>query len=168
MHADGRLVTVTLGADTHGAAHGSELCRVVEQVREHLFQATRVTVDEGGRSDTRFEGEPLLFRFEERLTTFHGLLHDSVQIDGFSTKLDLPGIGARDVQKVVHQSHHQIQLPVQDAESAIGSGAGGPRVLQNLHGISHRGQRVSELVGEQRQKLVLEVMRVSQRLFAFA
>ena len=92
---------------------------------------------------------------DHRPAGFDGAMDHGRQVLAFLPQLDLAAGDARDVQQIVHQPHHVQQLAVHHlagplpADRVVGGHA------DQLQRGPDRRQRIAQLVGQDRQELVL-------------
>ncbi len=68
---------------------------------------------------------------------------------------DLPGADASDVEEIVDQAHEMMQLPLHQSPRTRQDRWIGSAQSEQLHGILQRCERISQLVSQDRQELVL-------------
>ena len=71
---------------------------------------------------------------------------------------------ARDVEQVVDQARHLVDLAVDDLAAPLQLGFRRSLPLEDRHRVADRRERVAQLVGERGQELVLAPVGVAQRL----
>lgn len=130
-----------------------ELLRVVEEVAEHLADARRVPGDPRFFRGVHGEGQALLLAGPAVI--LGGLADDRGHVTGREAHLDLPSRHARDVEQIVEQPAHVVHLAVDDLGRPRQRAVGARRQLEDIDGAAQRRQRVSELVRQHRQELVL-------------
>ena len=139
------------------------LGRVVEQICHDLLEPSRIHI-EPVRLHDRYSTESSCSRaWISSSDRGDGLLDDRPDVHDLLLELDLPARDAGDVQQVVDEPGQVLHLAFDDLRrpfmvlSSRGS-------LQDLSGIADRRQRISELVGEHRQELVLAPVGLFERL----
>ena len=89
---------------------------------------------------------------------------EAVQRDDLAAEVDLAARDPRDVEEVVDQPRHVIELPLDDGDRATGLLAEA-LALEQRQRVPDWCKRVAQLVGEDRDEIVLAVVGVSQGLF---
>ena len=92
------------------------------------------------------------------------LLDDVGQEHARAAQLHLVPADAGDVEQVVDQPDHVPELPLHHGAGlgdGVGVAAGEPHDLQ---AVAERGERVAQLVGQQREELVLAPVGLPERL----
>ena len=148
------LIGFAAKRDRDSAAGLGILGRVVEQVRDDLFQTGRVAVDPE-RLGTETGREFVPERFDQGKRCLDGVVDDRVEVDGILAKLDLSARDPRDIKKIFEQSRHMVDLAPCDIERFFDQGVPPHLQANDLQGIRQRRQRVAQLVGQHRQKLIL-------------
>ena len=102
---------------------------------------------------------PLL---DERPDGLDGTVEDRADVDDFLAKLNFPSADAGDVEQVVNEPGELFDLPLDDLRGPL------ERLVKfglscDEHGVADGGERVSELVGEHREELVLAAVRLAQQ-----
>ena len=101
---------------------------------------------------------------DQRLAHLDGVADDASEIDALPAQLH-PVVGdAADVEQVVHEPRHQHDLPLHHVRGAVDDRILLASALHQRNGVSHRRQRIPELVGEGRQEFVLAAVGIAQRL----
>ncbi len=101
---------------------------------------------------------------DQRPVRLDGTADDGGDFHGLQPQLDSAGGDPRDLQQVVDEPHHVIDLPLQHFQHAIGSRVVAARQPQDIERIADRRQRIAELVGQRRQKLVLAAVSLKEGL----
>ncbi len=92
------------------------------------------------------------------------LLTTSASSTRRTAQLHLVAVDAGDVEQVVDQPDHVAELPLHHVPG-LGDGVGvAGREPHHLQAVAQRGQRVAQLVGQQREELVLAAVRLPERL----
>ena len=89
---------------------------------------------------------------------------EAVQRDDLAAEVDLAARDPRDIEEVVDQPCHVIDLPLDDGDRATGLLAEA-LALEQRERVPDWCKRVAQLVGEDRDEIVLAVVGVSQGLF---
>jgi hypothetical protein len=100
---------------------------------------------------------------DQRPARLDGRLDDGRQGDARPFDLHLAARDARDVEQIIDQPHHVRDLPSHDPERLRRRAAAGG-ASQYIHTGADRRERVSELVRQRGQKLVLASVRAPQLL----
>lgn len=77
-------------------------------------------------------------------------------------------VDSRDLEQVVDQTHHVVDLPLQHRQDPVAGPAAGARQAQDVQAGADGCERVAQLVGERREELVLAAVCVPQRLLVAA
>src|SRR5205085_10633480 len=80
-------------------------------------------------------------------------------------QLDAPGADARYIQKVVHEPRHLPQLSIHDLASGLQLGLGVLGATQERRRIANRRERMSQLMRQGGEKLVLAIFRLPHHAF---
>ena len=94
------------------------------------------------------------------------LVHDVDDVDALLPQRQLVGRDAADIEQIVDEPHHVLQLAGDDV---VGLGLGRDRqavLLQNLDAGADGRQRIAQFVGERGQEFVLAPIRLAQLLLA--
>ena len=83
-----------------------------------------------------------------------------VQSNIVALERDLSPGNARDIEQIVDEPHHVIDLPLDDVARALVLRVRQPVNLHQLHGRPDGRERIAQLVREHRQELVLAPIRV--------
>jgi len=151
---DTYVSVLTLGADDDRGLRVRVLGRVRHEVREDLSEACGIAVDdETALRD--LDGELAAPLFEEWPRHLDRTRDCRRQLERLLAQLDLAARDARDVEQVVDEPHHVLDLALEDILRAR---------VDTLH--AHHLQRghdgregVAELVSEHREELVLDACR---------
>ncbi len=131
-----------------------ELARVDQEVAEHLYQAHRV-----GFQPDRFCGPGKLERqsggLHQRSGHLRRLVHRCRQLHGFAVELQLAARDAGNVQQVVHEVDEMAELALHGFLRHPEDLGVTVRVLDELQHVGERRQRITELVREHGEELVL-------------
>src|ERR1035437_6342216 len=126
---------------------------VHKQISDNLFKTDSIALDEYFLFWQR-QGKFMLTRVDETAHTFHCLLDYRHQIDLlFFERND----AARDtgyVKKVIDKPDHFLKLAAHDPLELFLRFLSRVPALPYLQGITNRRQRITQLVGQHRQKLV--------------
>ncbi len=148
-----RVVAAVVHLHPDIASSGRELRGIGEEIHDHLLQARGVGAHVDGSVRHR-HGQPVLAPLQERSGGLHGLRDEPRHVRGDQLQLDGAAGDARDVQQVIDQPGHVLDLPFDDGPHT-GRDAGvalGER--EELRGGPDRGERRAELVREHREELV--------------
>src|SRR5438309_5315885 len=154
LHADDEVVAVHMGAYQDPAANVGVLGGVVQQIGEDLREPGGIGEEHHGLG-RQIERNPVAALVDERARALDRLLDHGAQEERLLAKLDLPAGDARDVEEIVDQPRHVLDLSLDDLA--------GPRhaallALVDAHDPQrgrHRCERIPELVAEHREKLIL-------------
>ena len=137
---------------------------VVQQVREHLREPHRVRDDLAGRLE-ELDAELVPTLLDRGLAEGDGLGHDVVQPHPLGSELNLPGVDARQVEQVVDQAGEVTRLSFDGLRGALDAGFG--RVteeqLEHAEAVHDGSERVTQLMGEHGQELVLTPIGLRER-----
>ena len=159
-------IPTALDRNSGGAALGRELHRVLQQVADHLNQAGPVGVNHqpgaAGPQRKLHAGSckqvaVVLDRPADQLVEVHPLLF----------KPDLAARDPRDVEEIVDQTGQVRNLALDHRFSTLHLLAIAANMLKDVQAVLDGRQRVAQLVGEHRQKLILARVRVAQFALAF-
>jgi len=136
------------------AARGRVLHRVAHQIPEHLDQA-RAVGQEAYRLFRQADVEGVSARLDLVAAGVDGRLGHLVEAQPLETELHQAACDARHVEEVVDQARHLIHLALdhldRPPELRIGE-ISHPEIVRR---VSHRAERVPELVRQDREEFVL-------------
>ena len=136
-----------------------ELDGVRQQVRDGLLQPARVTRHPDRHLPVRrVERQPLDRRVPGRGVQGH--LDDTPEVDELRAEHEPAGGDARRVEEVLDDALQGARAALDDLEGAVGLGGIGFSLPEETEPHQDRSERRPQLVGEQRQELVLEAARV--------
>ena len=101
-------------------------------------------------------------RLEQRRDRLDGLGHRPRQVERGTPQLDLALSDARQIEQVVHEADHLLDLALDDVAGLADAGVRRPEQLQDFYGIEDRRHRVPQFVGEDGQELVLAAVGLAQ------
>ena len=101
--------------------------------------------------------------FDDRSRRFHGMPDHRRQLDSGLAQLHRATRDARDVQQIVDQSHHLLRLALHRRPHFFDQRGIVARDPHEFQAGSNRRERIAELVGQNRQKLVLTLIGFPQR-----
>src|SRR3984957_12723200 len=145
------------------AARCSVLGRVIEEITQALDEARAIPMHMQ-RLPRSLYSQLLKFFVHERLDHLDGRGDDLPNLQGFRTENDPAARDPRDVEKIVEQAGQVLTLPGDHRSQRAQLGVGA-----NLSGEKHRcvanwRQRISQLMREHREELILLVIGPAQRL----
>jgi hypothetical protein len=139
------------------------LCRIVEEVGQHLDQAVGVAQDRCAGC-IAFDRQHMPARSEQGLRLLHRTGDEDHRIEHRAVDLDQATRDARDIEQVVDQRGQVADLAADDAAGLPDAVfVGGPESEQ-LRRRRDRRERIAQLVGEHCQELVLAPVLFLQRL----
>ena len=101
-------------------------------------------------------------RVDQRPARLDGARDHLTERDALQPELDLAAGDARDLQQVVDQPDHVVDLPVHDLERRLERSLG-LRQRQRLQRVANRRERIAQLVRQRGQELVLAPVGLLQR-----
>ena len=138
-----------------------ELHRIVQHVREHLYEAGRIAVNPDRRR-RRLHIESMLGSLCEGHRAFQRDLYQIRQPHTLAAEPDLVRRNPRHIEQVLDQADELFHLPLDDG-ACVRRDQRGDILLQPFQCESNRRQRIAQLVSERRQELVLALVRFDQR-----
>ena len=160
-HLDDRGAALGPHRDVDPAARRRVLQGVVEQVGHDLLDPGAV----GVHPDLLQVALDLVV--QEAIAAAPGLdhrRHHRGQVERLALQPDLAAGDAPDLEQVVHQARHLLDLAGEDRADGLDHVGPARRRLEQVRGVRHRGERVAQLVAEHRQELVLGAVGGAQRL----
>ena len=152
--AEDGVVAVAADGQVDPAAVAGVLGRVVQDVRQDLREPGLV-----GLHPERFpgalHGEDLAAGLDERPAGLHGVGDDRRDVEGLLVELDLAAGDPRDVEEVVDEPDHLLDLPVDHVARPAEVDVVDAELLEELDGVADRREGIPQFVGEHRQELVL-------------
>src|ERR1700733_6210188 len=104
------------------------------------------------------------FFVHERLDHFDGRLDYLPDLEGFGLENDPAASDPRDVEKVVEQAGQVLTLPGDHRSQRAQLAVGADLSVEKQRGVSNRRQRISQLMCEHREELILLAIGPAQRL----
>jgi hypothetical protein len=98
------------------------------------------------------------------LAQFNCTVHHARKRHDFLTELELPLRDARDIEQIVDDPHHVVDLPIRHLQLCVRLGRLAARAPHQLDRESHRRERIPELVRQDAEKFVLAPIDLPQRL----
>src|SRR5262249_21676926 len=89
---------------------------------------------------------------------FNGAIDDAEKLDALFAKLDFSAHDAGDIEQVVHQTSHVMQLSIGNLDGFGGNFRIDVGLLQNIEGAGDWSQRIAQLVSEDGEELVLALV----------
>ncbi len=131
------------------------LHRVGEEIDDHLGQTQRIAQHPDVAGGRQRDGELVLLFFDDPTDAVGRPLTDLGHVDGSAFDVELSGYDARGIEQVVEQASHVGDLPLDHLHGAdlpfrrrrLGS--------QQRHGVADGAHRVSQLVAQHGDPLVL-------------
>ena len=103
--------------------------------------------------------------FDERAARLDRAADDGCQFNGFLPQLDLAPRNPGNFHQIVHQANHVVDLAFHHLADAFGGRIVTGGQAENVQGISDRGQRVAQFVGQNSEEFVLPAIGVAGRFF---
>src|SRR5205823_1993191 len=113
LHANHELIAFDAGAQPDPAADIGVLRGIVQQVREDLAEPGRIG-EERDRFGGEIERDAVATLVDKRAHALDRALDNGAQEERLLAKLDLAARYARDVEQVVDQPSHVLDLPLDD------------------------------------------------------
>ena len=143
------------------AAIGRVLGRVDQQIREHLFEAHGVDFHPE-RLSRQVHHQAMAAPRQIRRDGTDGKLHDGAQVDVGSPQGFLADVTMRCVQQIIDVPGHLSHMPLDENPRAFDP-LGPDRVPQQPRGIAHHGQRIAQLVRNDRDLIGTRIGQYVQR-----
>jgi hypothetical protein len=137
-----------------------ELDRVRDEVVEHLAQAGGVA--HHGRHRVGVETQVDAARVRGRPQDLDRLRGEIGEVDLLRLERELPGFDLRDEEQVAHEPQEPVGVAVHDLEEAPVLLREVGVVEDELEVAGDRGQRGAQLVGNERDELVLQAVELAQ------
>ena len=93
-------------------------------------------------------------------------LNHRAEPDRLKAQFDLALRDARDIEQVIDQSGHMADLPIEHLHRAPLRRFGLKGSGEQARGIAHRRQRVTQLMGQHRQELILAAVGLAKEVKA--
>ena len=120
-----------------------------------------IAVELPDAADVCGQHDPL--RVRDRRGGLDALVHDQTEIDGLALDRELARLDLGEEEQVAHELEQPLRVPLDDLEVAPAPGLGRLEVLeQQLDVAADRGQRRAQLVGDERDELVLEPVELAE------
>src|SRR5262245_31495274 len=103
-------------------------------------------------------------RLDQRATGFDGGGDHLGHVNRLLIQTDLAAPDARDFQQIVHDAAHLMDLPLHHFSSLRHYLRVIAAQRQNPDGVADRGERIPQLMGEYRKKLILATVCLLERL----
>ena len=138
---------------------------VQQQIGHHLRQSRRVP-HHGDGARRQVQRQRVVRAVDGRARRLDRLVHHVDDVDALLPQRQLVGRDAADVEQIVDQPHHMLQLAGDDLVG-LGPGRGRQAVmLQNLDARADGRQRIAQLVGKRGQEFVLAPIGFAQPFLA--
>ncbi len=148
------FVALSCQGDRNSASRLGVLGGVIQQIRDDLLQAGRVSLEPHGvGTHSRFE--LMSAGLHQRPTCLDGLRDDLVEVHRLLAKLDPPAGDPREVEEIFHEAGHMLDLSAGDVQRLGGQIRRDGRRADDLQRMRQRGQGIAELVTEHREELIL-------------
>ena len=131
---------------------------VPEQVDEDLLEATRIRFDDE-RLGRKVDPQPVPASRDLVLHDLYRRCNGGLQLEALGADAQLSLADPRGVEQVIDQVREAIELPVDDLQGLLLAHRIGRAVAQHRDPVLDRGERVSQLVREHREELVLAPAR---------
>src|SRR5262245_40875246 len=130
-----------------------ELHRVVDEVRDDLFDPGLVRIDPHGCDgyDRLMPG-----RTAGRDESLERVFHDGAEVDRSAAQVDLARCNARHVQKIVDEPREMLDLALDHAPSGYRGVVVLPDLIQHHRGPRDRRERIPQLMAQHGQEFVLD------------
>ena len=143
----------------HFSRHGNEaigrgeLARIVHEVRHHLPDSSRVGMHQG-LSIWQFEADRYPGFLRNQARCIDDVSQQLEQIEGPAPQWDGVGLDARDIEQIINQAGHVIDLPLDHFQSIPANQQFGI-AQQQCNQIAGGCKRAAQLMSQHRDELVL-------------
>ena len=169
--ADARVGHLELDAGIRGANVEMDLTTgrgvlrgIAQKIAEHLHQSGEIAMD-CNRTIRALHDEAVLMRLDHGLQRFHGAIDDRTDRHDALAELDGAVRDARDIEKIVDQTREVRRLAIDDIARPDQRFTLQCLILHQIDRVADGGERIAQLMGEDREELVLVPVGFLQRLF---
>ena len=140
---------------------------VDQKIGEYLGQAYGVCFEAYGRF-WKIERQGVMLCIQHGPSRLDRDPNHQGQFDGAFLQLELPARNSRNIEEIVQETAHMGNLPLDDLLRTFLTLGGSAGLFVSRKRISNGSKGVAQLVGEERQELILAAIRVAQGFFALA
>src|SRR5262245_32728636 len=105
-------------------------------------------------------------RVDRRAARFQGAVNNLGKIDDFLAKLDLIAPHSAEIEQIVDESCHLIDLTFDDVAGVFTSRFVARTVVEKIQRITNWRERVAQFVRQRREEFIFASVRLEQGLFS--